>query len=554
MIFSTSCSRSRYSLLFLGGVFLLLLGACTALRTNGGSSGDRPDPFKVTALLPNREAPQVAETTEIRWEARSAGGVGSLVYAFVLSDGTKEQTVQDGRSPSWMWRPAAAGNYRVKVVVRDEAGNVAESVWSAPYEVVPKLVVEVLYPDRESPQAAESVGIRWEARSAGGVGSIVYAFVLSDGTKEQTVQDSPSPSWMWRPAAAGNYRVKVVARDEAGNVAERSWASDYEILPAFETGATVAVMPMVNLTGTVTPIREIQSAWIGILKARGVRVLEGQILEDFMERHRVRYTGGMTKELGEALKKDTGAQGVLFTSLDLYMEPFPPKVALTARLVYAGRSADILWMDSIAIAGNDSPGILGLGLIRDPQDLRERVMDQLAGSLMDFLSGEKPRKSPGMLSDGGKKFRPKEFFGYFQASARRNGPLIVAVLPFQDESRRRYIGNIMMLHFVRHLASLDNVVVVEPGVVRHALLTSRTSEPGHRRMGDGLLRLPGSHGQSEGPFLDQGHRHTKAAGGLGRLELRAGERRGVLLRCREGKYSARAGFSDGPGCAGGNRA
>ncbi|UCD47591.1 MAG: hypothetical protein JSV28_01910, partial [Deltaproteobacteria bacterium] len=77
----------------------------------------------------------------------------------------------------------------MKVIVKDAAGTVAESDWSEPYEVVPKLTVESPVPDRESPQAAGTVEIRWEARSAGGVGSPTYVFVLSDGTKERTAQD-----------------------------------------------------------------------------------------------------------------------------------------------------------------------------------------------------------------------------------------------------------------------------------------------------------------------------------------------------------------------------
>lgn len=341
-------------------------------------------------------------------------------------------------------------------------------------EVVPKLVVESVGADRESPQAAEMTTVSWSARVTGGVGARRYTFFLSDGVEDRRVQEGPSSSWSWRPSAAGHYRVRVVVRDSIGNVAEGAWASDYVISPAFEQGSTVAVMPVENLSGTAAPVKEIRASWIAVLKERGMRILEERVLEEFLARHRIRYTGGMTKELGEALRKETGARGILFTALDLYGEPFPPKVALTARLVYAGGWAGILWMDGVAMAGNDSPGILGIGLIRDPRALREKAMRRLAGSLEGFLSGKIPRTMSAPPSEGERRFRPKEFYRSPQAAVKKEGPLVVAVLPFQDETRRRNIGEIMMLHFVRFLSGLPNVKVVEPGVVRQALLTSRT--------------------------------------------------------------------------------
>ncbi len=336
------------------------------------------------------------------------------------------------------------------------------------------LRVKSLLPDRSAPQAAEMATVKWEAVVTGGAGPRTYAFVLSDGTSERTVQEGPEASWSWSPQSAGTYRVKVVARDSLGNVADRVWASDYEITPAFGSGSPIAVMPVENLSGSAVPLKEIRAFWAETLKAHGVRVLEERVLEEFLVRHRVRYTGGMPRDLGEALRQETGARGILFVSLDLYEEPFPPKVAFTARLVYAGEWAGILWMDGIAMTGIDSPGILGIGTVRDPRELREKAITRLAGSLEEYISGKRPREQPGTPSEGKKRFRPKEFYRSPRAFAVGDRLLVVAVLPFRDERRRRNVGQIMMLQFVRQLAQQGNVEVVEPGVVREALLTSRT--------------------------------------------------------------------------------
>ncbi len=70
-----------------------------------------------------------------------------------------------------------------------------------------------------------------------------------------------------------------------------------------------------------------------------------------------------------------------------------------------------------------------------------------------------------------KRFRPK---------ASYRSPVIdpdmkyrVAVVPLFNVSERKYAGEIMVLHFVRHLRAVGNFRVIEPGRVRGALLELR---------------------------------------------------------------------------------
>jgi hypothetical protein len=49
----------------------------------------------------------------------------------------------------------------------------------------------------------------------------------------------------------------------------------------------------------------------------------------------------------------------------------------------------------------------------------------------------------------------------------------VAVIPFFNESLRKYAGEIMQLHLVREMAKVENIKVIEPGVVRTGLLALR---------------------------------------------------------------------------------
>jgi hypothetical protein len=52
-------------------------------------------------------------------------------------------------------------------------------------------------------------------------------------------------------------------------------------------------------------------------------------------------------------------------------------------------------------------------------------------------------------------------------------PYAVAVMPFFNFSERNFAGEIIALHFVRQLLARENFNVIEPGVVRHALLRGR---------------------------------------------------------------------------------
>ena len=232
----------------------------------------------------------------------------------------------------------------------------------------------------------------------------------------------------------------------------------------------IAVMPLENLTGMSVAGQVLRNRLLQDLKRKGLNILGDDVLEKFMERHRVRYTGGLNRELGEALREETGTNAVLFQTLELLDDTVPPKAALFARLVSTHRSGDILWADSTGLAGNDAPGLLLLGLINDPAILWNKAMGQIVESLMTYLTGKStkdPRKAE-------KRFLPKSFHGVPPKVLAGKETLSIAVLPFRNESTRKFAGEILSLHFMRELSKTGHFNVVEIGEVRQVLLRSRT--------------------------------------------------------------------------------
>lgn len=239
------------------------------------------------------------------------------------------------------------------------------------------------------------------------------------------------------------------------------------------SGRGIAVLPLLNRTGEAVPVGRVRDALVARLADRGIPILDGAVLGSFMRRHRLRYTGGISRETAHQLRSETGARAVLITSLDLYQAGDPPKVGLTSRLVSTGEVPRVLWMDSAVETGDESPGILGLGLISDP----EVVLDHVITELMDSLTTTVLQAAGGELSQRGagktaKRFRPKVAYASPEGDPIRPPWGRIAVLPFANESTARYAGEMLGDQLVRHLAAAGGEVV-EPGVVRQAMLETR---------------------------------------------------------------------------------
>ena len=112
----------------------------------------------------------------------------------------------------------------------------------------------------------------------------------------------------------------------------------------------IAVFPVENLSGTPAPSKEIRQIVIEKFRANRFDVLDDGTLELFMAKHRIRYTGGIDREIAKAFKQEVGTDGVLMTTLELYDDTHPPKISLIARLVSTGENPSILWMDGVGLA------------------------------------------------------------------------------------------------------------------------------------------------------------------------------------------------------------
>ena len=346
--------------------------------------------------------------------------------------------------------------------------------------------------EQEHSRPAGLPTIRWEATAFGGQDQIIYEFRSRVKGVEILEQRGTSPVCEWTPAKPGSYEVMVLARDEAGNEADSGWSAPFSVDRPISRKSTIAVLPLENLSGAKAPLEQISSVMIKELEERGFHLLAEERLEKFRRQHRMRYVGGISSKISQAMHEEAGVDACLITSLEAYREIYPPQVALIARLVMAGREPVIIWMDSVGMSGEDAPGLLGLGRVKNPEELvmrtAGRLIDSLSVKLENYRQDNEPSFAVKSLSGNGarksgtirqpidrqgvkRRYLPKDFF---RSPAVDPGNIHrVAVVPFFDLAVRKYAGRIMALHFVKELHQWPNMMVVEPGLVREELLRFR---------------------------------------------------------------------------------
>ena len=227
----------------------------------------------------------------------------------------------------------------------------------------------------------------------------------------------------------------------------------------------VAVLPLSNLVGGPAPLKEVRALLEQALRDRGVTLVPGREVEEFLARHRLRWTGGIDAESVKAAAAEMGATGVLVTSVDMYQNAVPPSFGLRSRLVATGEKARILWVDARSHIGDESPGLFELGIVNEIAELQQKTISELTGSLAAYLGGRGPRAS---TCDGGGRFAPQASY----RSPKLTPSAKVAILPFVNETGRRDAGEVVALEFLRMLEA-SGLAVVEPGLLRNELLNFR---------------------------------------------------------------------------------
>ncbi len=114
---------------------------------------------------------------------------------------------------------------------------------------------------------------------------------------------------------------------------------------------------------------------------------------------------GVDAATAEAFKREVGADAILLATVESYNADGVPRISMAVRLLAATDNPRVLWADSVGLAGDDSPGILGLGVIHDPKVLLQKAVRQLSGSLETFAAGKTADGEGGRID-----FKPRSVY------------------------------------------------------------------------------------------------------------------------------------------------
>lgn len=336
---------------------------------------------------------------------------------------------------------------------------------------------------------AKRHALQLRTATSGGQGGVVYDVRVLKEAVESSIYRGPSPTWRWSPKEPGVYRLRVIATDAAGTVAGSDWSTAYHFRAPVDKGSRYAVLPIENLSDRKAPLQEIHARLVARLTAAGLQILDNAALDGFLHRHRIRHVGGIDRQRSLRLQEELGVDGVVITALETWYDTVPPRVALIARVVATGDEPELVWIDSVGLAGDEAPGLLGLGRVDKVEGLLEKALAKLADSFGAYLAGKAPSyrhatEPPGvrlinggtdtadsLLAPGEDRHQPQ--FTFRAATFDPAREYRVALVPLLNVNARKHAGSIVTLHLAKQLHRYENVRVIEPGLVREILLRYR---------------------------------------------------------------------------------
>ena len=188
----------------------------TLTATDGVKTSD-PVTYVFRKKDPNErndlKSPQL-ENSKIKITVNASGGVGNLLYKFDIND--KEVQGYSSKN-TYTWNPKTKGDYKIKVIVKDEDGN--KNYKYITYTIKEKnssLSVDSFSVNPKSVRVGETVKL--SANASGGSGTIQYKFVAKKGNNETIIKNySTTKTVTWTPSVAGEYELLVYAKDSEGN-------------------------------------------------------------------------------------------------------------------------------------------------------------------------------------------------------------------------------------------------------------------------------------------------------------------------------------------------
>jgi len=202
----------------------------------------------------------------------------------------------------------------------------------------------------------------------------------------------------------------------------------------------IVILPIVNYSERMEAHEVLLPRLHYRLEEVGLAFLTSEELRPFLRESRIRSRGWVGRNDAQAIAEHTGARYLLLGSWDVYRTEIDPEVGFSLRVLDL-ESLELVASVSRGKTGSDFTGFLGLGTVRDPVELADRVMKEAVKDLFPIEVSEKPKdEEDGVCRD-------------------------LALIPMDNFSSTANAGDIVSNVLITELLRAG-YRVVEPGFVR----------------------------------------------------------------------------------------
>ena len=217
-------------------------------------------PLQLQAVAADTETADTATT--ITWNVASEGGVGKKQYSYKLYCGSAVLSTSDWADNStFTYTPTDAGNYALKVTVKDSKGSKALTSKVLRVSAAPLSVTAV---QADAADCAAGVPITWNVSLTGGTGAKLYQYKLYEGAK---IVNTPAwvsdASFTYTGKVSASVALSVPVEDASGSASKVSAVTKVTapLSVSSVTPSTVACVAGTSVTWTVTAENGAGNRW-----------------------------------------------------------------------------------------------------------------------------------------------------------------------------------------------------------------------------------------------------------------------------------------------------
>lgn len=226
----------------------------------------------------------------------------------------------------------------------------------------------------------------------------------------------------------------------------------------------LVVLPFGNLSGVERAPGALARSLALKLTSRGWDVVQGEAVEDFLRKERVRYVDSLAAEARSRLLSAFSAEGVVTGTIYAFADGDNPVVALSARMIRA--DGTVSFSSVSGLTSDETEGLLGLGRAGTLPALSERTLNTLLRTFSTPTTHAKaePHRTP-LLKASPPTYKSLALAG---TAVRR-----VCLLPFENFSPVREAPRVLADLLQHELAASGRFEVVEAADLRAALVAEK---------------------------------------------------------------------------------